>query len=124
MDKEKMIKAAVDHAQVMNGYILVKPVKFGELKTASGLVLSTTRTDDSVKFAEVVRVGIPGDDKTAGILQHISPGDIIVHQNMGHDAFPGFSVDPSDSDTKYLFLNCSYIICRVAKSCFEEGVEL
>lgn len=116
MDKSKLLEEVLNSAMVMNEYLLVKPISNKEVKTASGIVLSSSRTEESIKFASVVKKGaLVNKDKPNAVLECLNVGDIVAFQNMGHDAFPSFMLDPSDSDSKYFLLNSSFVLMCVSK---------
>lgn len=99
MINEEVLKSC----RPVNGYLLVKPVERKEQKTSSGIVLTTTHTDDSICMAKILAT--PMD-----LGGEFPVGKHIVYQNNGYDAYPSFQLDPGDPKSKHLLLSKQFVL--------------
>lgn len=98
-----------DLSRPVNKNFLAKEIK-KEKTTKSGLVLTTSHSEESVKLFEVVRVPVSDD-----LGYHVGIGDTLVVQNNGYNSIPSFRTDPTNPDSTMFIIPQSYILMVIAE---------
>lgn len=93
----------------VNKNFLAKEIK-KEQTTKSGLVLTTSHSEESVKLFEVIRTPTHHD-----LGYDINIGDTLVVQNNGYNSIPSFRTDPTNPDSTMFIIPQSYILMVIAE---------